>query len=314
MELVGIDAATLAGPGLPGWSQTVARIGEIARTSGAFGVVNHGIPPALLADALRLTRDFFALPEEVKARAAASPPARLDGFHPRPAHGDIREKFLRTSWRAAPPAAPFLGGEWPPEVPGLAATMAELVARTNELGLRLLRGIAASLGLPDGELWTSFVSGGTALWLLHYPAVRDAAAGTRPDGRGQGTSAHTDFLPMTLILQDEVGGLEVRDERGAWTAVDARAWPVVCQMGDMIGRWSNDVLRPNVHRVASPVKGSRYSLVASMFPSFETVVAPVSTAVGPDRPARYPSEPFGDCLLAWLRALDDGRAGSVADG
>lgn len=301
MEIQGIDVAALSDPRSQGHARAVANLREAASTTGAFGVEGHGLDPALVERAMALCRSYFELPLEAKERSRAR--GGQEGYHPRPASGDQREKLMRIYPRESSAARP-----WPSELPELAPTMDALAEAIEPVALGLIGGLATALELPREALLAHFENrGARAVWLLHYPAV-PAASGAR----GQGTSTHTDFLPVGLILQDAIGGLELRDGEGRWQAVDPERWPLVCQLGDLAARWSNDVLKPNVHRVFNDPSHARYSILYSTLPSFETVVEPLPTCVSETRPARYPVATFGECLQQWLADLETGRAGYVA--
>lgn len=308
--LIEVDVAGLrAGEGAA-HDGAVAALARAGRTSGAFALTGHGVPAETIEGAFAAARAFFALPADVKRRYAAGR-GNLRGYHPLPeGPGDVREKLLVTSAlgrRDGRADTPMPGeNRWPDEVPGFREAVEACHRALEDAGRATLRGLSQSLGLAPGELGDAFdPPGGSCLWLLHYPAT--PWVGGRP---GQGTSAHTDLHPLAIIVQDEVGGLEVRDASG-WRPVDPRAQPVACQMGDLVARWTNDVYRPNTHRVASPTGRSRYSLALFMQPAFDAVIAPAPTCVGPARPARYAPSTFAECLEGWFRALEEGRGGYV---
>jgi isopenicillin N synthase-like dioxygenase len=80
-------------------------------------------------------------------------------------------------------------------------------------------------------------------------------------GRTRGIGAHTDFGALTLLLQDEVGGLEVLHKpTGTWHAVTPVKGAYVCNIGDLMQRWTNDQYQSTMHRVISPLSNKdRYS-------------------------------------------------------
>lgn len=288
----------------------VASIARAGRSCGAFALQGHGLDPALLARAFAATHAFYGLPLAARLRCAADR-ENFRGYQPLPeGPGDLRERFLvTTAVGARDPARPSeMPGEnrWPAEVPGLRDAVEACQSALTALGRDVLGGVAEALGLAPTAFDHDFdPPGGSCLWLLHYPAAPPVRG--EP---GQGASAHTDLHPLALIVQDDQQALEVLRD-GVWVAPDPAQRQVVCQMGDMIARWSNDVFRPNVHRVRSPAARSRYSLALFMQPALDAVIAPVPTCVTPERPARYAPQTFGACLSEWLRALDEGRSGHV---
>jgi isopenicillin N synthase-like dioxygenase len=288
----------------------VATIERAGRGCGAFALQNHGLDEALVARAFAMTQALYALPLETRMRYRAEGD-NLRGYQPLPrSSGDLREKFLVTTAVGPrdPAARSVMPGDnrWPAEVPAFREAVEACQRALTALGRTALCGIAEALGLAPTAFDDAFdAPGGSCLWLLHYPAA--------PWVRGepaQGASAHTDLHPLALIVQDDQQALEVLSD-GAWIAPDPARQRIVCQMGDMIARWSNEVFHPNVHRVRSPASRSRYSLALFMQPALDAVIAPVPSCVSAERPARFAPQTFGACLTEWFRALDEGRAGSV---
>ena len=128
-----------------------------------------------------------------------------------------------------------------------------------------------------------------------YPAL------TVPPLEGQmRTGMHTDFGSLTLLLRTESpGGLQVRDDDGAWHDVPDLPGTVVVNIGDMMARWSNDRWRSTLHRVANPptVDGTlpaRQSMGYFLHPNFDTVVEALPGCVDAGHPALYPPVLAGD--------------------
>jgi isopenicillin N synthase-like dioxygenase len=100
--------------------------------------------------------------------------------------------------------------------------------------------------------------------LLHYPPTRPAA--TAKEGEAQkrqlGSSAHTDFGAVTLLLQDEHPGLEVQDrETGEWIEVPPNPAAYVVNMGDIVTRLTGGLYKSSIHRVVNKNPTDRFSIV-----------------------------------------------------
>jgi isopenicillin N synthase-like dioxygenase len=234
---------------------------------GFFQLIDHGIDLAEVDRAFALAQQFFALPEEVKAKY----PKRLNAgwesrTQVRPSIGTADEK---ESWQLTRPQMDDL---WPSEaeVAGFRRTLLDFEASCWAVAMDVLGCFATKLGLerdffaqrhdPTSPHYQS------TLRLLHYFAM-PAELVDRPDVWRAG--AHTDFDCLTLLFQRAgQGGLQVlpgAEARGqAWTPVEPSDDAITCNIGDMLMRWSDDRLPSNFHRVKAPSRGEhmgpRYSI------------------------------------------------------
>jgi isopenicillin N synthase-like dioxygenase len=255
------------------------------RDCGFLALVGHGVPHALRQDAFDASRRFFALPDAVKARWHVDRWPLQRGFDP-------------IGWQALDPSQPpdvkesfYLGVEaigpnqWPDEalVPGFRPALQAWSAAVETLARRMMGVFAEALGLPPGHFEPCMRRPTCTTRLLHYPPQPEAA---RPGQIGCG--AHTDWGALTLLAQDDAGGLQVQLADGSWLDVEPLEGAFVVNVGDMMQRWTNDRWRSTVHRVINRRSGrERYSMAYFFDLDADAVVEPLPTCVSAAEPPRY---------------------------
>jgi isopenicillin N synthase-like dioxygenase len=97
-----------------------------------------------------------------------------------------------------------------------------------------------------------------------------------------GVAPHTDFGVLTLLLQDNSGGLQVRSKAGEWIEAPPIEGTLVCNIGDLLARWSNNRFASTVHRVVNRTSSARYSIPVFFDPNTDTIVDPTDFGVSKD--------------------------------
>jgi isopenicillin N synthase-like dioxygenase len=302
-----IDIAHLVN-GSPAQSHLVAAaLGRACREVGFFYVTGHGIPAALRARVFDSSAAFFGGPAAIRQGASFSGPGGNRGYiqlggealdPSKPA--DVKEAF-NIGLELAPDdpellaRAPFRAANLWPQMPGFRDTMLDYFNRVWRLGRDLHRGFALDLGLPPDFFESKLDKPIATLRLLHYPPVK------QPLSEGQlGAGVHTDYGNVTLLATDAVGGLMVQDRSGRW--LDAPVIPdaFVCNIGDCLMRWSNDVYVSTPHKVVSPPSADRYSVAFFLDPNPEAMVECLPTCISAERPAKYAPITGADFLRSRL--------------
>jgi isopenicillin N synthase-like dioxygenase len=280
-----------------------AELGRACREVGFFYVRNHGIPDALLSGIFQVSAAFFAAPRADKeALSIAHSPhnrgyvgfasERLDQVH-----ADAKEAFnVGLDLGADDPeviaAKPFRGVNVWPATPGFRDTALSYFEAVWRLGRDLHAAIATDLGLPRKYFEDKFDRPMATLRLLHYPP--------RDRGDALGAGAHTDYGSLTLLLTDDTGGLEVRRRDGSWAQAPPIPGAFVCNIGDCLMRWSNDIYLSTPHRVVSPAGRDRYSVAFFLDPNPDVSVECLPGCHGAH--AKYPPILAADYLRQRLDA------------
>lgn len=235
--------------------------------TGFFYLVNHGVAPALIAAVLDQARQFFALPLAARMAVALAHSPCNRGYEPMRAQTleagtppDLKEGFyIGNDLPLGHPrvrAGLFNQGpnQWPEGVPEFRPVMERYFDAQTALVVRLMGAMARTLGLaPDG--FAAFCDDPMAiLRLLHYPPQPP-----NPMPGEKGCGAHTDWGCLTLLLQDDAGGLQVQVD-GAWQDAPPVPGAYVVNIGDMFARWTNDRYRSTMHRVVNVSGRDRYSV------------------------------------------------------
>lgn len=294
--------------------EVAAQIGAACRQHGFFYVSGHGVDPELLARLDRLSRQFFALDESSKLRLRMELGGKAwRGYF---AAGneltsnipDWKEGlYLGSELDAADPrvaaGVPLHGSNLFPDLPGFRETVLQYLDALTGLGHRLMEGIALSLDLPADYFVTRYLADPLILFrIFNYPS-RPAPANL---GAQWGVGEHTDYGFLTILAQDEVGGLQVKSPEG-WIEAPPLPGTFVCNIGDMLDRVTGGRYRSTPHRVRINSSGrDRLSFPFFFDPGFDAVVYPIENLpdAADDSAARWDranvhafSGTYGDYLL-----------------
>ncbi|HWL42542.1 MAG TPA: 2-oxoglutarate and iron-dependent oxygenase domain-containing protein [Ilumatobacter sp.] len=290
---------------------------EACRTLGFFRVTGHGLDPALLATLDAESRAFFGQPDDVKATVAMplAGPAWRGWF---PVRGEV------TSGRPDRKEGLYVGTEHPPDhsrvltgTPlhganlypsgGLGPAIDAWMAALRPVADAVLRGIALALGLPARWFEQHLTGDPTVLFrVFHYPAFADNDVADE-----YGVGHHTDYGLLTLLAQDDAGGLEVRTPDGEWIEVPAEPDVLVCNLGDMLDKLTEGRYRSTPHRARNTSGRSRLSFPYFFDPSWDAEVVPLPLDDSPpadDADRRWD----GTSVHAWEGTYGDYLSAKVA--
>ena len=302
-EIPVIDMAPLADGGTGGLGAVGQAISEAAIDVGFFYVRNHGIARETLAGAYEAARRFFALPEDVKRQTGltrlhrgyiAPGKARMYGKAP----PDLKESFvfgldLNLDDPDVQAGKPLMGpNSWPAEPPGFKDAIDAWFEATCRCGNQLTRAVAVALGLQPTFFAQGFAKPLARGSIIHYPP--------QPPDLGIdrfGVAPHSDYGCLTLLWQDMVGGLQVRNRAGDWILAPPLDGALVINIGDLLARWTNDSFASTPHRVVNASGRERYSMAVFYDPHPDTEIAVLPGCVAPGDTAHYGQTTCGAYLL-----------------
>jgi isopenicillin N synthase-like dioxygenase len=281
-----IDVGPLVSAGQPAAAAEVAeQIQAACRDRGFFYVTGHGVGDSLLAELADASAEFFALPLADKLEIAMERGGRAwRGYFPVGAEltsgrPDLKEGLyfgaeLPEDDPRVLAGVPLHGRNlFPPQVSRLRPLVLAYLDALTALGQAVLAGVALSLGLDARYFAATSTADPTILFrIFHYPPPPSA-------DEGWGVGEHTDYGLVTLLAQDDSGGLQVAAPEG-W--IDAPPLPgtLVCNIGDMLDRMTGGWYRSTPHRVRNLSGHGRLSFPFFLDPGFAAEVPPL-----PDRAA-----------------------------
>ena len=265
------------------------KIGEVCEQVGFFYVRNHGVSTDLVERMYRVTEKFFNLPFDVKQslHVANSGPT-LRGYIPTYGENvdpentrDFKECFDFGAHQDV--ESPFFGrNQMPTEFPEFYEACEAYHGAMMTLARKLISALSLSLGLPANYFEAMQRNPITIQRLLHYPPQQGDVAQEEI-----GIGAHTDYGFLTILSQDSVGGLQVRNRAGEWVSAPPVEDTFIINIGDLVQTLTNDRYTSTMHRVVNTTGRERYSIPFFIDLDFDAVVEPLPTCVSARNPAKY---------------------------
>jgi isopenicillin N synthase-like dioxygenase len=289
-----INVASLFTDDADARTRVADEIGRACRDLGFFYATHHGIGADTLAALDAASRDFFALPEARKMEIAMARGGRAwRGYFPvggelTSGKPDLKQGlYFGEELGADDPRVaaglPLHGPNlFPEDVPELKPAVLRFMAEATGAAHAVMEGVALSLGLDAHYFRRTYTARPTLLFrVFEYPAG---------DGEDWGVGEHTDYGLLTLLAQDENGGLQVKTPDG-WIEAPPIDGALVCNIGDMLDRLTGGAYRSTPHRVRNVSGKSRLSFPFFFDPAFDAEIVPL-----PERAAR------DDSAERWDRA------------
>jgi isopenicillin N synthase-like dioxygenase len=288
-----------------------AAIRQACSETGFFYITHHGVPQAVIDRAMAAAETFFAYPTEVKRQVAVN--KRHRGWHAlggalmyeatRPDH----KEFFSIGLELPEDDPNVLAGEalrgpnqWPEFMPELREALDDYYAEIALAGADLLKAVAAGLGIDEEFFSGKYDKRLQRTQMVYYPPHPSMAEADQ-----FGVAPHTDYGCITLLYQDDSGGLQVRElASNTWIDATPIHGSLVVNVGDLLARWSNDRFRSTLHRVINTSGHERYSIATFYDPTYSAVVDPCDLGIDP-AVSLHPPVAAGDYILM---RIDDSMA------
>lgn len=284
----------------------VQRLGTAFNNIGFVAVKNHFLPGSLQDRLYAAIRKFFQLPDPVKQRYERTDLAGQRGYtgkgkeHAKGRNtGDLKEFYhvgqdlsAELLLREGYPA-----NIWPEEVPELQEIAVEAYRSLEKTGAHLLCAIALYLDLPEDYFDERIRNGNSILRPIHYYPIDDPASVPEDAVRA---AEHGDINLITLLMGASAEGLQVLRHDGKWIPITALPGQLVVNVGDMLERLTNGVLKSTIHRVVNPppelMSTSRYSIPFFLHPRSEMNLAALPQCVTGTNPKKWEDITAGEFL------------------
>ena len=275
-----------------------------ALNTGFFYIKNHGIEQSTIDRALASSQAFFKLPKAQKAKVAVNQHQRgwmapgMAKFSEAKTH-DLKEIFFfgPENWSEAMLAKsktiPLITDNlWPRDESSLKSGIIPYYTAVCEVGHRVLSAIAYGLGEETDFFAKRYTSPLGRGQLVYYPQAGDE------DEKSErfGAAAHTDFGVLTLLYQDNNGGLQVLNKSQEWVEAPPIPGTLVCNIGDLLNRWTNGYLASNRHRVINRSGNERFSMPVFFDPDPDALIDSQDFKKFAEQTRQYPPIQVGDYI------------------
>ena len=251
-----------------------------ALNTGFFYIKNHGVDQQLIDNAFAASQSFFKQPINEKRAVSVNQQQRgwlapgMAKFTEAKTH-DLKEIFFygpeqwskeMLSKRSQIPL--IADNQWPKEFPEFQESIMPYYNAVCHLGHQVLSAIAVGLGENSDFFAKRYTSPLGRGQLVYYPKSEKADE----DQQRFGAAAHTDFGVLTLLHQDDNGGLQVFNRSEQWVEAPPILGTFVCNIGDLLNRWTNGYLSSNLHRVINRSGNERFSMPVFFDPDPDAII------------------------------------------
>ena len=282
-------------------AEFVKELGAAYTDIGFITIKNHGFGADVQDGLYNKAAAFFSLEKSVKSSYEIEGLAGQRGYT---SFGKEHAKGMETAdlkefWQVGQPEPAYEGPEYHDnvsvaELPEFAPGFKYAYQELERIGRELLKAIAIYLDL-DSNYFEPWVKGGNSiLRAIHYPPI------TQDPGDSVRAGQHEDINLITLLMGASAEGLEVLNKQNEWIGITAIPGSLVVNVGDMLQRLTNGVMKSTTHRVVNPPKEkwgtSRYSIPFFLHPVGKMPLNALGGCITPERPKAFDDITAGDYL------------------
>ena len=283
--------------------QFVYELGNAYMKYGFAGIKNHGISDKTINDSFDIIDQFFKLGEEVKMKYHKEGIGGARGYTPfmiekakDSNHPDLKEfwhvgRELEEGMNYPDTMYPNV---WPSEISDFKQKLLDLYNSLDKLGSEILEAIALFLDLDQHFFNDKTNIGNSILRPIHYPAVNVSGESVR-------SAQHEDINVITLLVGSQQPGLQVLSKQGNWIPVTSETGVIVCNIGDMLQRLTNNKLKSTTHRVVNPSGDwsdkARYSIPFFLHFNSDFLIKTLDSCINDNHPNLFPEPILADDYL-----------------
>ncbi len=297
-EIPIIDISCLLTKNKKEMESTASQIKSACERTGFFYIVNHGVSQKVVDDAFIASKYFFDQTESFKQKLLFDKndhgykgPGNIAIPGYPPDHKEVLDFGVDLAMDHPDVVAgkPFHGPNQWPSLPGFRDALMTYYNAVSKVGYEMMRLFALALDL-DETYFLPFHENAHITWRIMRYFPGDYAKGQ------YGTAPHTDFGTITLLSQDDLGGLEVYSRKGEWISAPHIPESFIVNIGDLMACWTNDRFTSTAHRVINRSGQDRYSIPMFYNPEFDTVAKCLPTCCSESSPPRYEPIHYGDYI------------------
>lgn len=315
-EIPSLDLADFTSGDAEKKASFVKKLGEAYQNIGFVAIKNHGLSKDLQERLYAVIKEFFSLPDELKAKYEKPEIGFQRGYtgkgkeHAKGRNtGDLKEFYhvgqeLSNIPDNDPIKAEYPANVFPEELPEFKSIALDIFSTLEQAGKNMLKAIALHLGLEEDYFEDKVAYGNSILRQIHYFPIENPDEVPADAVRA---AEHGDINLITLLMGASADGLQVLRRDGKWIPITALPDQLVVNVGDMLERLTNKKLKSTIHRVVNPPRElmhtSRYSIPFFMHPRSEMDLTCLDSCIDAENPKQFADITAGAFLEERLREL-----------